>query len=234
MKEKNTDTTQKILNQLYKSQQETASTLAYNPPKRLFVFPKYTIIFIISAFIIGLLANFIYSSISKEETKSISMVSEVKNLSQLITAEAYLNIVISQEDNQLFGHEINSQIPGTGRKLLVVIPATVTAGIDLNNLKDSDFTIDEKAKTVTITISKAKFLQKPVLDFDKIETFSIEGLFRSEVDWNEGFALAKQAQEKAEKDATKLGILTHAEENASKVLQQFFTALHYQVTVKFK
>lgn len=55
----------------------------------------------------------------------------MQDLAVLATAEAHVKVIMEQEDNKLFGKDISVDIPGTKRELLLVVPATVLAGVDL-------------------------------------------------------------------------------------------------------
>nr|WP_252189387.1 DUF4230 domain-containing protein [Rossellomorea vietnamensis] len=67
-----------------------------------------------------------------------------------------------------------------------------------------------------------------------MKTFSVEGIFRNDVDWNEGFALAEVAKDQISQEAIEQGILPAAEKNAEKSLKGFFEQLGYDVTIEFQ
>ncbi|MDF0725825.1 DUF4230 domain-containing protein [Cytobacillus sp. S13-E01] len=171
------------------------------------------------------------STFSKERT---TFVEQVQELATLATAEAHVKVIIEQQDNMLFGKDIALNIPGTKRELLLVVPATVIAGVDLKEIDSADIKVDEKSKELTITLPRAVFLQDPAIQMDKVRTFSDEGLFRGEVKWTEGFNLAAQAQETIMEEAIELGLLQTAEKSAVKVLKEFFSNLGYSVNVSYK
>src|SRR5690606_26176787 len=127
------------------------------------------------------------STFKKESTV---FVENVQELSTLATAEAHVKVIIEQEDNKLFGEEINVNFPGTQRELLLVGPATVIAGVDLKGITSEDIKIDEKNKKLEMSLPPAAFIQEPAIQMEKVKTFSDEGLFRGEVKWDEGFNLA--------------------------------------------
>lgn len=171
------------------------------------------------------------STFKKEST---TFVEQVQDLATLATAEAHVKVIIDQEDNMLFGKEINWDIPGTKRKLLLVVPATVIAGVDLKEVTSEDIKINEKTKELQIALPAAQFIQDPAIQMDKVMTFSDEGLLRGEVKWKEGFDLAAEAQSQIEMEAVDMGILQTAEKNAEKVLNEFFSNLGYSVKVIYK
>src|SRR5690606_31213265 len=69
------------------------------------------------------------------ESKGVFL-EQIRDLNQLTTAEAYSKVVIKREDNKVFGQEIGLDLPGTKRQLLVVIPGSVKAGIDLSDVTE--------------------------------------------------------------------------------------------------
>ncbi|HEX5565099.1 MAG TPA: DUF4230 domain-containing protein, partial [Sporosarcina sp.] len=82
---------------------------------------------------------------------------QIQELNEMATAEAYTKVLIERQDNQLFGQSIGLNVPGTKRQLLVVIPGSVKAGVDLSKLTEKDVVIDEKKKTAKLTLPAAKF-----------------------------------------------------------------------------
>ncbi|PFA68233.1 hypothetical protein CN378_08475 [Bacillus sp. AFS015802] len=163
-----------------------------------------------------------------------SFVERIQEMSSLATAQGFVKAVIEQEDNQLFGKEINADLPGTERKLLMVVPGTVLAGVDLQGIDERDIVVNEEKKEIQLTLPRAEILQEPSIDTDNIKTFSVEGIFRNDVDWNEGFALAEVAKDQISQEAVEQGILQAAEKNAEKSLKGFFEQLGYSVTINFQ
>ncbi|WP_230980815.1 DUF4230 domain-containing protein [Rossellomorea arthrocnemi] len=163
-----------------------------------------------------------------------SFVERIQEMSSLATAQGFVKAVIEQEDNQLFGKEINADLPGTKRKLLMVVPGTVLAGVDLQGIDEQDIVVNEEKKEIQLTLPRAEILQEPSIDTDNIKTFSVEGIFRNDVDWNEGFALAEVAKDQISEEAIEQGVLQAAEKNAKKSLKGFFEQLGYDVTIDFQ
>lgn len=196
---------------------------------QLFIF----IIVILLAFIAGSVISKLGLFSQSAKSENVTIVEGIQELATLATAEAMVTTVMKEEDNKLFGQEISMDIPGTKRTIFLVVPATVIAGVDLQSITEQDIQIDEKTKKLTITIPHAEIIQDPSIQMDKIQTFSDEELFRSDVDWNEGYQLANEAKTKIIEEAKTLGILKKAEQGAIKVLTNFLTNLGYDVTVKF-
>lgn len=172
----------------------------------------------------------LYSGSAQKEP--VAFVEQIKKLNSLATAEAYVKAVIEQEDNKIFGQKIGVDVPGTKRKVLLIVPGKVLAGVDLSKITKADIQVDEKNKTINIHIPRAKILQEPALLTDQVKLFSVEGIFREKVDWKEGYALADEAKQLVEKEAVEQGLLQKAEENAVQSLEQFFGHMGYKATVK--
>lgn len=192
-------------------------------------------ILLIALFLIAITAGVTWllsgSTVKKEST---TFVEQVQQLATLATAEAHLKVIIEEEDNKLFGKDISLNIPGTKREILLIVPATVIAGVDFKSITSDAIKVDDEQKKLEITLPRATFIQEPAIQMDHIKTFSDEGLFRGEVKWDEGFDLAAVAQEEIKKEAVEIGLLETAEENAEKVLDNFFSNLGYTVKLTFK
>lgn len=231
--------------EIQSGRQETASTIAIeNTRKRPPLFPSFfkmrwrirLIPIMVLLLLISGLGVFTYTKLLSSSTyksESFSMIESVQQLATLATAEAYVTTILKEEDNKLFNKEISMNLPGTKRTLLLIVPATVLAGVDLQLVTPENLVIDEETKEIALTLPHAKFIQEPAIQLDKIQTYSEEGLFRSDVQWDEGFALAAKAQQQIEQEAIELGVLAKAEESAVQVLGSFFEQLGYSSTIKF-
>ena len=167
--------------------------------------------------------------------KSLSRwLNNVQELSTLATAEAYMKGVLHVKDNKIFGKDIPIDLPGTKREVLLIVPATVIAGVDLKGITSEDMAINEETKEIDITLPHAKLIQDPSLRMDKIQSVDNSGLFRGEIKWDEGNDLTAKVQEQIRQDAITSGLLDTAEKNAEKVLKEFFKNIDYTVNVTFK
>ncbi|WP_248278568.1 DUF4230 domain-containing protein [Bacillus sp. DNRA2] len=168
----------------------------------------------------------------KQETTIF--VEDVQKLATLATAEAHVKTVIKQTDNKIFGKDIKRDLPGTKQELLLIVPATVVVGVDLNKVSKRDMKINEKEKELEIVLPPAEFIQDPAIQMDQVITYSEEGLFRQEPKWDEGYDFAAQAQQQIKEEVKESGLLKTAEKNAEKVLKEFFRKLGYSVKVSIK
>ncbi|WP_166805904.1 DUF4230 domain-containing protein [Jeotgalibacillus sp. R-1-5s-1] len=180
------------------------------------------------------IASYMWITGDNEEENSEVFVEQVRDMNALATSQAFIKAVVEQTDNQLFGQDININFPGTQRRLLLVVPGTVLAGVNLDQVTEDDIVINEENKKVELTLPKAQLLQEPALQMDQVEAFSVEGIFRSNVNWEEGFEIAAEAQAMMEEEAIEQGLLTQAEENAERSITEFFAYTGYEATIIFE
>lgn len=233
---------EKIEQELKKGKKEVASTITregIHPPRfklpllqKKWLFYLVVMIFVVLAGWLGLTKAF-STKVTPDETKA-SFVEQIQDLSSLATAQAFVKAVLQKEDNQIFGKTIEKNFPGTKRKVLLIIPASVVAGVDLQHLNAEAMQLNEVDHSLVITIPHASIIHDPVLYLDEVQAFSQEGLFRSEMDWKEGFAFASEAKSVVIQEAINQGLLQVAEENAVHTLTQFFNSLGYKTSVQFE
>ncbi len=176
---------------------------------------------------------FIKNASTFTEEKS-AVIERIQNLNELATAEAYTKVIIERQDNTILGQSIGVNLPGTKRQLLVIIPGSVKAGVDLSGLKEKDVDINHEEKTAKITLPRATFLGGAELYFDEVEIFSYEGLFRVKANIEEAYELAEEAKSLILTETTEQGVLKTAEENAKKTLTEMFSFAGYDVTIQFE
>lgn len=236
---------EKAKKELEQGKKESAATSVVNPSrgntnvfgtiaKFLSIFKRFKMLLpalaILAIVIVG--AWLINGNTYKKETSFY--IEQVREIATLATAQAYTNTVIKVEDNKIFGKNIPINLPGTKREVLVIVPATITAGVDLKEITSKEIQINEKKKTMKITLPRATFLHIPAVNIEDIQFFSDEGLFRGEPDKDESQALVAEAQQQLEKEAIENGLLETAEKNAVTALENFFSNEGYTVTVQFK
>ena len=237
----------KALNELKKGEKESAATAVIGRSSRsahtsgtLFNFGRAKIYFIsMLLFVITVGSTLLFTGnlFKKESTfkqETTVFVEQIQELATLATTEAHLKTVIKQEDNKLFGKNLPLNVPGTKRELLLIVPATVIAGVDLKGITSQDIKVNEEEKVLEIVLPHATLIQEPAIQMERVETFSDEGLFRGEVQWDEGFDLAATAQEKIKEEAIEIGLLQSAEQSAEKVLKGFFINLGYTVKLTYQ
>ena len=236
---------ERILKELKEGEEESAATAVAGQSrgstnisgalfKMLFKFWGLKIILIV-LLLIGLVSGgaWLYFG-STFKSESTVFVEQVQELATLATAEAHVTVTIEEADNKLFGNNIAVNFPGTKRELLLIVPATVIAGVDLKSITSDDIKVNDDKKELEIILPKATLIQDPAIQMDHVKTFSDEGIFRGEVKWNEGFDLAAVAQKDIKDKAIEIGLLESAEKSAEKVLKGFFSNLGYTVKITFK
>lgn len=238
-----------LLNEL-KSQDETSVTVEeaagrWKKPK-VFTFGRFLRFFWktkylwIALIIISLLIALPFITLNYLTTGSTFMekkgavVERIVELNELATAESYTKVLVEREDNQLFGKDIGLNIPGTRRELLVVIPGTVKAGVDFSKVDSGDVDVNEKDKTLKLTLPAAEFLGDPSLDYEHVEIYSYEGLFRGEANIEEAYELAEDAKKLILEESAGQGLLQMAEENARTTVEEMFSITGYEVEIEFK
>lgn len=230
---------ERALDEVKKSEGERAATVAVEQsggtPYVSGTLVKSVLKFFGILFLMALVAGvtwFVSGNPAKKETTAF--VEQVREIATLATAEAHLKVVLEEEDYKLFGADLPFELIGTKREILLVVPGTVVAGVDLKGITSDDITVNEETKELAIKLPRATFIQEPSIQMEKVITYVDSGLFRGEVDWEEGFDLAAEAQERMKEDAVAIGLLQTAEQNAEKVLGGFFRNLGYTVKLTFK
>ncbi|KAB2865930.1 MAG: DUF4230 domain-containing protein [Exiguobacterium chiriqhucha] len=196
---------------------------------------RYGVIISITLLIVllGSMATWFFVGNASNEKSSVT-VDQVREIATLATAEAHLTTTIEEENNELLGIELPFNLAGTKQKILLVVPGTVIAGVDLKEITSEDIEVNEETKQLAIVLPKASFLQEPAIDMNDVAHVSDEGVFRGEVTFDEGTVLMKKAQQNIKDKAVEIDLLTTAEENAEKFLIGFFDKLGYEVSVTFK
>lgn len=193
----------------------------------------FAILLLVIVIIATVLITKYVSNHTNKQTED-AVVEKITELNELATAEAYLKVIVERENNALFGEEIGLDIPGTKQKLLVVMPGTVRAGVDLSKITKEDVQVDEEKKTIQVTAPEPQIQGKATLDLEKVQVFSTNGLFRDEATVKDGYSLANDAQKLMIKEAETAGLLKHAKTNAEQAIRNLFSALDYETTIEFK
>ena len=236
---------ERVLKELKKGEEESAATAVVGQNRgnanisgaliklvfKLWGFRIFLTVLLLVVIASGVTWLFFGSTFKKESTIAVE---QVREIAKLATAEALVTVTIEEEDNKLFGKNIPVNLPGTKRELLLVVPATVIAGVDLKGITSDDIKVNENKKELEIVLPRATLIQEPAILMDHVKTISDEGLFRGEVKWDEGFDLAAEAQGDIKDEAIKIGLLESAEKSAEKVLEGFFGNLGYTVKLTFK
>lgn len=152
-----------------------------------------------------------------------SVILAVKDLQRLESAELHMERVmdIRNKESHLFGFVESEDA------LLLVAAGDVTAGIDLNDLKEGDVQADWANKKAKVVLPPPKILQSRI---DNEHTY----VYSRNVDLlaKRKETLESQARVQAEKElvkaATDAGILDRANRNASHTVEGLVRALGYE------
>ncbi|AJD92428.1 hypothetical protein JMA_31110 [Jeotgalibacillus malaysiensis] len=182
----------------------------------------------------GLILGYQYMFGDNQQQRSATFVEQIKDMNALATSQAFVKTVIDEKDNEVFGLDIKWEIPGTERRVFLVVPGTVLAGIDMDQLSEDDIEVNENERTVSLTLPRAKLLQEPAIQADEVEAITTEGIFRSAVNMEESVDYIAAAQEKIKKEAIEQGVLERAEINAELALEEFFELTGYDANITFE
>lgn len=248
-KDKKLDEIEKLLQEVRSSQKESAVTVDEIGSRKKIPFWKVGKLFFSvwrkSFILIGLLIlalllalpfvtfQFLKMGSTATEEKGVFL-ERIQELQQLTTAEVYTKVIIERRDNQLFGQDIGLNVPGTKRQLLVIIPGSVKAGVDLAGLTEKDIVVNEEQKTIELAVPPATFLGGAELFFDQVEVYSYEGVFREKANIEEAYELAAEAKKLIVEEASGQGILQTAQHQAERTLEDMFSFTGYDVTIKVK
>ena len=201
--------------------------------KKIFTFISILLI-AISIALISAWATYRFVGVDRTVEERGALVEQVQSLEHLATADVLASAVIEREDYELFGKKLNIAFPGTKRKLLVVIPGRVQAGIDFSKVKEEEVQYDFANKTLHLALPRATWIGGPEILFDEIDIYSHEGLLRTEVKIEEAYELAEIAKEEILLAAEEEGALTLAEEHAEEIIQKALNIQDVKVEIVWK
>lgn len=201
--------------------------------KRGFTF--FSILLIaISIALISAWVTYRFVAVDRTVEQRGALVEQVQSLEHLATADVLTKAVIEREDYELFGKKLNIAFPGTKRKLLVVIPGRVQAGIDFSKVKEEEVQYDFANKTLHLALPRATWVGGPEILFDEIDIYSYEGLLRTEAKIEEAYELAEAAKKEILRAAEEEGALELAEEHAEQFIQKALGIQDVQVEIIWK
>ncbi len=186
---------------------------------RLFTFVSVGLIALTIA-LVSAWATYRFVQVDKTVEERGALVEKVQQLEFLATADVMTKAVIEREDYELFGKKLNIAFPGTKRKLLVVIPGRVQAGVDFSKVKEEEVQYDVTERKLYLVLPRATWLGGPEILFDEIDIYSYEGLLRTEAKIEEAYELAEVAKEEILKEAEKEGALQLAEQHAEEMIEK--------------
>ena len=181
------------------------------------------------AALVGLVAALVVSRPSDATTLRYtpSVVTAVKDLARLESVEYHVERVIDLRDQQslLFG------LIHTQDAILFVAAGEVTAGVDLNELADSDVVVDQAHNAVRVTLPPAHVLSTRLdNEHSWVYARTTDALAQRHEDLET--RARQQAEKSLEQNAIDTGILARARDNAERTIAAFVRSLGYEtVTV---
>lgn len=111
-----------------------------------------------------------------------------------------------------------------GQNIILFVQGSVTAGIDLSEIKESDIQISQENRTITITLPPVKILDARLDDYT-VETF--EGETPEDIDFNLLQDALKSGQQRIEEIACTDKILERASLDSKKVFQDMISLMDF-------
>lgn len=168
---------------------------------------------------IALLTALLVSCGTDDTPVNTTEVYEVRNIGTLSTTEYTVGKIIKLDDEGdwwKFGD----------RKILISCKAHIKAGVNLNNLKDSDIKVSGRSIEMQLPPAEiVSFEMNP--DEVRTEMTDVNG-FREQFSQHEKNEILKLGEKAIRKEILELNILKEAENNAVVFLNDFYKALGYE------
>ena len=183
---------------------------------------------LLNTYLIVLLLFFVACSDKKELEDSAF---EIRNIGELSTTEFTVGKIIKLEDAY---DDQNSEWyeyykKYGDRKILISCKAKVKAGIDLNEIKESDIVV--KGNSIEIILPKARITSFSMDPSDiHTEMESVTGL-RSNFSQEEKNDFLKQGEEQIREELITTGILEEATNNAEVFVTDFYKQLGFEKVI---
>src|SRR6478672_284964 len=154
------------------------------------------------------------------------LVNEIKNIAQLMTVEAYNEVVV---DSTRYPFGMPSKIFNTFRlpaasQLVLIVKGKVIAGVDLKNIDSNQ--VHVKGDTIFVQLPRAQVLDV-ITNPSDVETFIEEGK------WEQSAATALQmkARNQLVKQALAQGVLPQADSKARSLVYELLKNLRYKAVI---
>jgi hypothetical protein len=145
------------------------------------------------------------------------VIKEIKSLAQLNTATLYQEIVV----DSLAPGIVSFAVP---REIVLIVKGKVTAGINLDEIKDEDISVNGDSIHIILPWSIVKDV---ILNPSAIETFYEKGKWTNE----EITRLKLSARNKLLQEANKSRLLEKADSKARLVMENFFLSAGFRKAV---
>jgi hypothetical protein len=175
---------------------------------------KILTILIVIALILAVVWLFVLPSMRKStKTSSQTQLLQFKNIGELATQECDV-VQVEKLTKDALKEKYNIDLPFVGTEVIYSYTVKIKAGFDFSKI---DYQVDEKQKSVTVTLPEAKILSSEV-DTDSYKCYSdYQSIFNMLSQDDQNHALDNLKKD-AEQTAQDNGLLDNAKSNAEKYL----------------
>lgn len=170
--------------------------------------------------------------VPKEETliSSETVESSLKEAKELTTLKYHYKNIASFENSQEFQ---GFKLPFTTKRFLYTYAGVIHAGVDLDKAKVD---VNNEDKTVSVTLPKSKILSHDI-DEKSVMIYDEKNSIFNPLDLEDYSNFRKEEEAKVEKEAVDKGLLTEADEQTKKAVEDILNinpeiAEHYTINVK--
>lgn len=146
------------------------------------------------------------------------VVERMQAVAKLVTSETMVRDVVTYENTWY----------GSTKRSLVVVSGKINAGVNLD--RGTAVAVDDKAKTITLTLPKAEILGVEITD---MRTYDERGGLWNPFTPADRDAIIRLARGQLGRSAYDMKILEHAEASAKTLLESLFTSDGYTARVEF-
>ncbi|HWE43114.1 MAG TPA: DUF4230 domain-containing protein [Gemmatimonadaceae bacterium] len=146
------------------------------------------------------------------------VVERMKAVAKLVTSETMVRDVVTYENTWY----------GSTKRSLIVVSGKINAGVNLD--RGTSVSVDDQAKTITLTLPKAEVLGIEVTD---MRTYDERGGLWNPFTPRDRDAIVRLARAQLGKSAYEMKVLEHAEQSAKTLLEGMFSTDGYTARVEF-
>ena len=146
------------------------------------------------------------------------VVERMQSVAKLVTSETLVRDVVTYENTWY----------GSTKRSLVVVSGKINAGVNLD--RGTSVAVDDKAKTITLTLPKAEILGVEITD---MRTYDERGGLWNPFTPQDRDAIIRLARAQLGRSAYDMKILEHAEASAKTLLEGMFSTDGYAARVEF-
>ena len=146
------------------------------------------------------------------------VVERMQAVAKLVTSETMVRDVVTYQNSWY----------GSTKRSLVVVSGKINAGVNLD--RGTSVSVDDKAKTITLTLPKAEVLGIEVTD---MRTYDERGGLWTPFTPQDRDAIIRLARAQLGRSAYEMKVLEHAETSAKTLLEGMFSTDGYTARVEF-